>query len=110
MIPLSAKAQRDLYINLALSKRASQFPTSQWNPRNALNTNSAGNYDHGACMTAPPYKGRSWWKVYLDVIYNIKIVTILNRRDCCGKLMAIRIRRDCNGKLIPILNRRDSCG
>ena len=111
MILLSAKAQpTEFTTNLALSKKARQYSYSVWSPTNALNRKHTGLLEYSACMTAPPYTGRNWWKVYLDVIYDIKFVTILNRRDCCGKLMAILICRDCNGKLVLILNRRDCSG
>ena len=72
-------------VNLARGKQTTQFGKSRWNPNNAVNGDYTGTL-HGTHCTKTSKARGSWWQVDLVAVYDIKLVVILNRRDCCGKL------------------------
>ena len=53
---------------------------------NGVNGDYDGTLKRSACASVYAHSGCNWWKVDLEFVYDIKLVTILNRRDCCGKL------------------------
>ena len=71
-------------INLARGKQTTQFGKSPWNPNNAVNGDLTGTIQGTHCTKTSMTRG-SWWQVDLEAVYDIKLVVILNRRDCCGK-------------------------
>jgi len=70
-------------VNLARGKQTTQFGKSRWNPNNAVNGDLTGTLMGPHCTKTSKARG-SWWQVDLEAVYDIKLVVILNRRDCCG--------------------------
>jgi hypothetical protein len=71
-------------VNLARGKQTKQFGKSHWNPNNAVNGDYTGTLPGTHCTQTSNTRG-SWWQVHLEAVYDVKLVVILNRRDCCGK-------------------------
>lgn len=71
-----------LTTNLARGKRTKQYKSSIWGSSNAVN----GDYTGTLVGTHHCTHTNSWWHVNLGAVYHIKLVVILNQRDCCGRL------------------------
>ena len=81
---ISVKYPTYMKVNLARGKQTTQFGKSRWNPNNAVNGDLTGTIQGTHCTKTLKTRG-SWWQVDLEAVYDIKLVVIRNRRDCCGK-------------------------
>jgi hypothetical protein len=78
-------------INLALGRPAYQtddmYRRGATGPQKAVDGNHANTWREKSC-TATGDKGNletNWWAVKLNQEYEIKVVRLSNRGDCCGK-------------------------
>ena len=78
----------DYTTNLALGKPANMSSTRYGSAATRAVDGSYEVNDYSSCaqtITIGILRG-SWWMVDLESVYDIKMVMILNRKNCCGKL------------------------
>ena len=92
--------------NLAAKGTATQSSTKGHNIAvRAIDGNGDGNFAHGSC-TETIRQNNPWWKVTFNYDILVKIVTIENRADCCGKLVNNII---CPGSVPSVISLRITC-
>ena len=57
-------------------------------PEFALDGNVDGNMTHHSCIRTDTYEDYPWWKVSFNYNILVREVIIVNRADCCGKLLS----------------------
>ncbi|XP_077432882.1 fucolectin-like [Vanacampus margaritifer] len=69
--------------NLAMNGKACQSSRyGNGSPQRAIDGSRASNWAHKSC-THTKKQMKPWWRLDLQKMYKIDIVTITNRRDCC---------------------------
>jgi F5/8 type C domain len=83
------------YQNVALNKSATMSSTYDGSPvitmaSNAVNGNTDGSSSSQISLSAS--ESQPWWRVDLGNVYNVSLVDVWNRTDCCmNNLMNIKI-------------------